>query len=253
MKKVVGVKTTKTHPQKRFEEIVTLIKREILLKNYKVGDVLPKEEELAAQLNVSRPLVREALGVLKTQGYLEARRGVGGGTFVRDILLSGQMDELISDLIIMGQMSVADVCNARLLIEPEGARCAAMCASPAEIRTLAEIVEKSRTSSHRDKAINHLVEFHNYIALCSKNIYFAITIRDMMSFTQIFIDTFVDTDHDIHNDAFHETIFDAIAANDSQRAYELMFIHVSELKDSMCTLESQFRDICNSNLRDSNK
>ncbi|GEM_PF-1113265 len=248
MSKKSEMQSTRKPGANRFEDIVALLKRDILLKNYKVGDVLPREEELAQQLNVSRPLIREALGVLKAQGYLEARRGAGGGTFVQDILQSGKMDELISDLIIMGQMSVADLCNARLLIEPEGARCAAMHATPAEIRTIADIVEKTASAPDRETAISHTVEFHNYIALCSKNIYFALTIRGMMSFTKIFIDTFVDKSHDIHDDEFHRLILDAIASHDSQLAYELMFIHVVELKRSMCPLEAQFRKIHNSNL-----
>jgi GntR family transcriptional repressor for pyruvate dehydrogenase complex len=46
------------------------------------GDRLPPERELAAQLGVGRPTLREALGVLKTQGRLDIRHG--SGVYVAD-------------------------------------------------------------------------------------------------------------------------------------------------------------------------
>lgn len=49
-----------------------------------LGDRLPPERELALQLNVSRVTLREAIRALAEAGYLEARRGRAGGTFVID-------------------------------------------------------------------------------------------------------------------------------------------------------------------------
>lgn len=48
----------------------------------KPGEKLPAEPELAARFGVSRTVLREALKVLELSGYLEVRRGYGGGTFV---------------------------------------------------------------------------------------------------------------------------------------------------------------------------
>lgn len=45
--------------------------------SYKVGDVIPKEMELAAQLGVSRTVVREAVSRLRMRGLLETRRKRG--------------------------------------------------------------------------------------------------------------------------------------------------------------------------------
>jgi GntR family transcriptional regulator, transcriptional repressor for pyruvate dehydrogenase complex len=44
---------------------------------YKAGDVIPKEMELAAQLGVSRTVVREAVSRLRMRGLLETRRKRG--------------------------------------------------------------------------------------------------------------------------------------------------------------------------------
>src|SRR3954454_3218003 len=48
-----------------------------------VGEQLPTEVELAEQLGIATASVREALAVLSDGGYVETRRGRGGGTFVR--------------------------------------------------------------------------------------------------------------------------------------------------------------------------
>ena len=44
---------------------------------YKLGDRLPTERELAEQFGVSRPTLREAMIALEMLGMIEARHGLG--------------------------------------------------------------------------------------------------------------------------------------------------------------------------------
>ena len=46
------------------------------------GERLPPERTWPSELQVSRVTLREAIGALREAGYLESRRGRGGGTFV---------------------------------------------------------------------------------------------------------------------------------------------------------------------------
>lgn len=56
------------------------VKQFIIERGYRAGDPLPPEAELARQIGVSRPSLREAMRALQTIGVVEARHGVG--TFV---------------------------------------------------------------------------------------------------------------------------------------------------------------------------
>ncbi len=49
-----------------------------------LGERLPTELELAAQLGVAPMTLRQALQILRDAGFVETRRGRSGGSFVRD-------------------------------------------------------------------------------------------------------------------------------------------------------------------------
>ncbi|MEO6605712.1 MAG: GntR family transcriptional regulator [Aeromicrobium sp.] len=50
----------------------------------RTDDKLPPEEGLAAALGVSRMTLRQALGSLERQGWIERKRGRSGGNFIRE-------------------------------------------------------------------------------------------------------------------------------------------------------------------------
>jgi DNA-binding FadR family transcriptional regulator len=65
-----------------FEETVERLLTVIKLGMVAPGDRFPAERELAAHLGISRLTLREALAELQKAGYVSARRGRLGGTFV---------------------------------------------------------------------------------------------------------------------------------------------------------------------------
>jgi len=78
------------------DEVVQQIELLILDGVLRDGDRLPGERELAQSLEVSRPILRDALKELETRGLLISLHG--GGTFVADII--GQVfSKPITDLI----------------------------------------------------------------------------------------------------------------------------------------------------------
>lgn len=69
-----------------FEETVERLLQTVRLGIVAPGEALPAERELAARFTVSRDTLREAIRALADTGYLVARRGRYGGTFVADPL-----------------------------------------------------------------------------------------------------------------------------------------------------------------------
>ncbi len=70
----------KTDNRPLYNQAIDALNQFIENGKYKPGDKLPKEEELAQHLGISRPTLREALGCLEGNGIIVRRHGVG--TFV---------------------------------------------------------------------------------------------------------------------------------------------------------------------------
>lgn len=73
------------HPirmSKAADEVIAVLVDAIRGGAYEPGDPLPRERELAVQLEVSRPVVAQAMDALRRAGIVTSRRGVGGGWFV---------------------------------------------------------------------------------------------------------------------------------------------------------------------------
>jgi GntR family transcriptional repressor for pyruvate dehydrogenase complex len=74
-------------PEGAVEQIVRRIGEAIGAGVLEPGAQLPPESELAARLEVAPMTLRQALAVLRSAGFIETRRGRGGGSFVRAVKL----------------------------------------------------------------------------------------------------------------------------------------------------------------------
>ncbi|HEY1231587.1 MAG TPA: GntR family transcriptional regulator, partial [Ramlibacter sp.] len=64
-------------PQRLYRQIAEQLRALIAKGEFSVGARLPAERDLARQLGVSRPSVREALIALEVEGWVEVRTGSG--------------------------------------------------------------------------------------------------------------------------------------------------------------------------------
>jgi GntR family transcriptional regulator len=69
------------NPQPAYRQIADQLRERILHGDLAPGEALPSESALMAEFAVSRPTVRSALSILKTEGRVHARQG--RGVFVR--------------------------------------------------------------------------------------------------------------------------------------------------------------------------
>jgi len=113
--------TENKHPQiKPLENLSLVDKVEARLyeffkeSNFKIGDTIPKETELATSLGVSRTAVREALLRMRTLGLVTSKRRKGTVLAQPDVINSF---ERIMDPKILTQDTLKDMFEFRLTLE----------------------------------------------------------------------------------------------------------------------------------------
>jgi len=119
-------------PNRLYQDLARKLMEEISSGRYAVGSRLPAERELALQLDVSRPTVREAIIALEAQGWLEVR--VGSGTYV--VRPGGNNPGAKFDV------SAIELTEARLLFEGEAAALAATQVTDADLQEITALVDQ---------------------------------------------------------------------------------------------------------------
>lgn len=105
-------------PHSKAEDLAHKLRAEIASRRLAPGAMLDSEAELLQRYAVSRPTYREAIRMLESEGLVEVRRGVGGGTRV----LQPTLEPLVRNVAVILQardIKVESLFAARLLYEPE--------------------------------------------------------------------------------------------------------------------------------------
>lgn len=127
---------------------------------------LPTERDLAAQLGVSRSVVREATKRLEQQGLIEIRQGLGTRAVDR---LHKPLNGSVRLLIPQAPRRLRQLSEVRLLIEPELARLAAQRGTAAHLRAIRRAHEQMISATTNKDAIAADLEFHRQIAAAAGN------------------------------------------------------------------------------------
>jgi DNA-binding FadR family transcriptional regulator len=127
-------------PRRLYRQIADQLRTLIGKGEVAPGARLPAERDLARQLGVSRPSLREALIALEVEGLLDVR--VGSGIYVTPTKGRGRAFE------INGASGPFEVIRARRMIEGECAALAAKHGTPAQLRAIkrahAELLREAR-------------------------------------------------------------------------------------------------------------
>lgn len=125
-------------PHSKAEDLAHKLRAEIASRRLAPGTMLDSEAELLQSYGVSRPTYREAIRMLESEGLVEVRRGVGGGTRV----LEPTLEPLVRNVAVILQardIKVESLFAARLLYEPQIAGEIARYRDPEVLSRLAEI------------------------------------------------------------------------------------------------------------------
>jgi DNA-binding FadR family transcriptional regulator len=149
---------------KASERLARQLATSIVEGEFEEGARLPHEGEMLAQLQVSRATLREALRLLEVWGLVVIRTGPGGGPTVRRPS-SGEFAEQLALMLQFQDLTLQDVSDARLALEPMMARLAAERITPeqiADLRDSIEIMKRSYDDSAEFWAQNQ--RFHSELA-----------------------------------------------------------------------------------------
>jgi DNA-binding FadR family transcriptional regulator len=159
-----SIKTTRAS-----EEISKQIKTAIFSDRLKTGDRLPSEMELADIFSISRTTVREALRTLEKEGFLVIKQGIKGGSYIREADFSPIVNS-ITHMLKLKRVTLGNLTEARLIIEPEISKIAALKSNKQDIKALEEALSGLRKvveKKERSTATN--IHFHRIIGEGCKN------------------------------------------------------------------------------------
>jgi GntR family transcriptional repressor for pyruvate dehydrogenase complex len=205
------------------EDTVGRLMQTIRLGVVEPGNALPSERDLAARFSVSRDTVREAIRELSEAGYLVAKRGRYGGTFVADPL-PPPPSELA---VVPTAPEVEDLLGLRELLEVGAVRAASTRSLGAEERALlwtrlGEVQASSPDDYRRLDSRLHLA-FAEIVGVPS----LVTLLADNRSRVNELLDTFPLLARAIeHSNRQHEAIVFAILAGNEQGAAEAMREHL---------------------------
>lgn len=147
------------------DQVVDILYDKICSGELKTGEKLPGELELAEQLGVARPTVREALNRLIGLGLIER------GAYTCVVAESSAFAVRSSLMpVLLGEWETRDLFEARRLVECDLVSLAVLKASPEDIIELKRINEKLRDKDlSAQEYWNYDVKFHECIASVASN------------------------------------------------------------------------------------
>ena len=223
--------------RKRLSDVVSdQIKRLISDGALMPGDRLPAERDLATQLGVSRPSLREALIRLEADGYIETS-GRGGFTVVD--VTAPIISKPLAELLLQNPRTSADILELRQGLESISTVYAAERATAADlekIRSAFEELKACSLSGDRTNLAERDAAFHLAIADSTHNIALAhvmhgihTLIREGMRQYHRLID--YDDAKERQLLTQHQAIFDAVMARDAQKARKAAERHLTFVRE----------------------
>lgn len=193
---------------------VSLIVEMISNGDFKRGEKLPPQEELAKRLGISRTALREALKELSYRGLIDTRHGTG--TFICENFVE-----------------IKEILEARRILEPQIAFLAAQRADKSELDFLAALADKMAKSAKAGDFAEFSsmdLQFHCAISEMAKNralIRLFSSVKDMMLLQQNLVQRLPGAMSRAHN--YHVDIVAAFLAGKAKIASQTMAKHLDDV------------------------
>jgi GntR family transcriptional repressor for pyruvate dehydrogenase complex len=216
----------------------------ILARKLGENDRLPSEAQLADQLSVSRPTLREALRMLAQAGIVKQRRGRYGG-WVLARRESDSIADSMAVLLILERISLSEIFEARSLLEATAAELASIAPSEHHLAAMLKAIEESEASpSSAEVFARANGYFHLALVNASRNGVLTImmnSIRPLVDFSlgKITLDEASIT----RANAAHRKILAAIVARDREAARQAVIDHLGTFRKRIEEMKGNISEI----------
>ena len=213
--------------QRLTEAVTQFVIDRVAERVYRPGDQLPSESELARRLNVSKPVVREALGRLSALGIVQIQQGKP--TTIKGLSVA-PLDQFLRLAVRVTDNGLREAVELRRAIEVEVAALAAERATPLQLEPVEVALEKMRANIDGDfeRWLQGDLAFHVALARCSGNAlleHLVSALVDTIKFTQRALGMQRDLRDPTATVARHQAVVDAIKARDPAAARIAMTTH----------------------------
>jgi len=154
-------------------QIAEQLRQAIVDGQFKIGQRLPTEDELAQRYGVSRPSVREALKRLAAQNLVRAKRGPTGGNFVVQPSyeeLAESLSGAATLLVGMGALGIEEIIEARRVLQGSCLDQAVANADEQHFENIAKALQRQRNPAISDEEFCQAdVAFHRALVDATGN------------------------------------------------------------------------------------
>lgn len=209
-------------------EAIDTIKQMIVRGELRAGQRLPSERDLAVQLGVSRPSLREAIRALIALNILESRHGEG--TFISS-LKPELLSEPIDFVLQVNDDALLALFEARRVLEAGVAALAAENATDLELSELEDFVKHGREKLRDPELfIEHDIEFHARVREAARSPVLASLLSSVNALSLASRRrTAQDPSTRARAAADHKAMVKALKARDARRAHDLMVAHLEHV------------------------
>ena len=228
------------------------IKSWVVSQNMAPGDRLPNEQEMIERFGMAKGTIREAMRILEAQGLVKTRTGPGGGSFVHEVS-EERARSLLSNYFYFKHLTIADIYELRLALEPQLAKSLAGKLSEEQLGRLedniAAYAEPPQSADEEREQHVASLRFHQILAGYSDNPLLSFLIgfmARMLSDLTVYRRLYEPPNYDLWRRGrdSQQQLLQALRKGDSEAAYRTMSDHMKAargfMKDQEAEMERRF-------------
>jgi DNA-binding FadR family transcriptional regulator len=223
-------KVTKT---RLYELIADEIQNAIISGTYSVGDRLPSEQSFAAQFDVSRNVIREALKVLQARGIVEVLDG--SGAYVAQPNVGSVTNALGHYIRFIGvDSSLKSLYESRRILEGWNVRLAAERADQHDLDNLRDYIAMmhSNMTTSIDLWTDADLNFHIAIAKATHNIFLPLLLEPLVDqLRKVIAEGYLSQGAVVTGLEAHQRVFECISHRDADGAFKAMIDHLRDSEE----------------------